>query len=155
MNEPVVLGDWLAILTRLAAAGALGAVIGVDREVRNKPAGLRTHALVAVGAALFTIAGLNVAVLVDGQSDPNAVSRVIQGVVTGIGFLGGGVILRSEREQTVRGLTTAAGIWIVSAVGVACGAGLLRLAVIGTVLSILMLVVGGWLERLIGTAAER
>jgi putative Mg2+ transporter-C (MgtC) family protein len=107
------------VLFRLAAAVAAGAVIGLDRELRRKPAGLRTMALVGLGAASFTL----------GTIDPargaytDSTARVIQGIVTGIGFLGAGAILRGTGEDTVRGLTTAASIWLAAATGIACALG--------------------------------
>ena len=104
------------VLLRLAAAVAVGALIGLDRELRRKPAGLRTLALVALGSALFILETLDATrgVYTD------ATSRVIQGIVTGVGFLGAGSIMRSVDEESVRGLTTAASIWLAAAAGIAC-----------------------------------
>src|SRR6266850_405648 len=106
-----------AVLVRLAAAVGVGALIGLDRELRRKPAGLRTLALVALGSALFIIETIDTTrgVYTD------ATSRVIQGIVTGVGFLGAGSIMRSADEESVRGLTTAASIWLAAATGIACG----------------------------------
>ena len=105
------------VFVRLGAAVATGAVIGLDRELRRKPAGLRTMALVGLGSAVFIMATIDPArgAYTDGTS------RVIQGIVTGIGFLGAGAILRGSGEETVRGLTTAASIWLAAANGIACG----------------------------------
>lgn len=102
---------------RLAAAVGAGALIGLDRELRHKPAGLRTLALVSLGAAVFILETVDTAqgISTDGTS------RVIQGVVTGVGFLGAGAILRGTSEESVRGLTTAASIWLSAATGIACG----------------------------------
>ena len=131
---------------RLGAAMLAGAVLGIDREVKKKPAGLRTHALVSLGAAL-------VVMLTAGASggSADAMSRAIQGVITGIGFLGAGVILRHESERRIEGLTTAASIWVAAGLGMACGAGLLGLALcaLGAVLLVL---VGGerveaWMQK--------
>jgi putative Mg2+ transporter-C (MgtC) family protein len=124
--------DWLYLLrvvVRLCIAVALGAVIGFERERTGKSAGVRTHMLVALGAALFTTVPLEA-----GMRTADF-SRVIQGLVTGIGFLGGGVILKLSEEHQVRGLTTAAGIWATAAVGMAVGAGWLWPALCGTVLA--------------------
>src|SRR6266446_127475 len=109
----------LEVILRLAAAMLIGGALGVDREVRGKPAGLRTHALVAMGAALATISAIQFA----GPADRAAVTRVIQGIVAGVGFLGGGAILRARGQDEVHGLTTAATIWLVAAIGIACGGG--------------------------------
>src|SRR5262245_21716262 len=92
-------------ILRLALAALCGAAIGFDREVKQKPAGLRTHALVALGSALASLTSLYLSPLA-GEPDTGAVSRVIQGLVAGIGFVGGGVILRLEDSKEVRGLTT-------------------------------------------------
>src|SRR5688572_8358529 len=108
---------------RLGAALLAGAIIGIDREVNRRPAGMRTHALVSLGAALtvLVIAGAP-------GTQADALSRVVQGVITGIGFLGAGVIMQHEAERRVEGLTTAATIWVAAALGMACGAGQLALA---------------------------
>lgn len=106
----------IRILIRLLSAVILGAIIGWERQREHKLTGIRTHILVSLGAALFT------AVAVVG-STPDGLSRAIQGVATGVGFLGAGTILKSETGQYVRGLTTAASIWLTAAVGMAVGAG--------------------------------
>ena len=124
--------SWDEALLRIALAGVLGGSIGLERELREREAGLRTHLLVAVGAALFTIAG---AYGFDSANvDP---TRVAAQIVTGIGFLGAGAILREG--LTVRGLTTAGSLWVVAAVGIAAGAGYYWAAVIGTALTIFAL----------------
>jgi putative Mg2+ transporter-C (MgtC) family protein len=102
------------VLLRLGAAVLVGAIIGFDREVRNKPAGLRTISLVSLGSAIFVVT------TVDGATADSA-SRVIQGIITGIGFLGAGTIVRGQTMKSVHGLTTAASIWLAAALGVACG----------------------------------
>src|SRR5262245_55454272 len=130
----------LALAAQLALATLLGAAIGFNREMSQRPAGLRTHALVSLGAALSTYIGLQLAVAGDG--DPAAASRIIQGLVAGVGFIGGGVILHRPDAETVKGLTTAATIWIVAATGIAVGAGLWRAALITVGLSLLVLTVG-------------
>lgn len=129
------------ILTRLLLAGVLGGVLGYERESRGKAAGVRTHMLVAMGAALFVLVpalgGMAVADM----------SRVIQGVVTGVGFLGAGAIIKHRSEEDVQGLTTAAGIWMTAAIGVACGLGRESTALLSTLLALAVLVV---LPRLLG-----
>ena len=134
--------DYVEVFLRLGAAVFAGALIGFDREVRNKPAGLRTMALVALGSAVFAVAGGS-----SGSAD--AASRVIQGVITGVGFLGAGSIIRGQTEQSVRGLTTAASIWLAAAVGVACGLALWPLVLIACCLGLLILVlepIDRWLK---------
>lgn len=107
----VSLGE-LDVLLRLGAAVLAGALIGIDREIRDKPAGLRTITLVSLGSAVFTLAAV--------EPGLDATSRVIQGIITGIGFLGAGTIVRGRTEQSIRGLTTAASIWLAAAIGIAC-----------------------------------
>ena len=137
--------DFQALAFRLALATLLGATIGLNREVSSKPAGLRTHALVGLGAALVTTIGLLLALSPGG--DINAPSRIIQGLLAGIGFLGAGAIMRAADGHEVHGLTTAATIWIVAAVGVAMGAGLWRPAVLAVGLALLVLIIGGPIDR--------
>jgi putative Mg2+ transporter-C (MgtC) family protein len=109
--------SYYELLLRLAAAVASGAIIGLDRELRRKPAGLRTMALVGLGSAVFILDTIDPS----RASYSDSTSRVTQGIVTGIGFLGAGAILRGTGEDTVRGLTTAASIWLAAATGIACG----------------------------------
>ena len=124
--------SWDEALLRIALAGVLGGSIGLERELREREAGLRTHLLVAVGAALFTIAG---AYGFDSAGvDP---TRVAAQIVTGIGFLGAGAIIR--QGFSVRGLTTAATLWVVGAVGLAAGAGYYSGAVITTAVVLIAL----------------
>ncbi len=117
------------VFIRLTAATVLGAIIGIQREQTGKPAGLRTHILVAVGTTLFVIACDGVGMSLEGQS------RVIQGIATGIGFIGAGAILKLSEEREIQGLTTAAGIWMTAAIGVAVGLGSLGLALLSTALT--------------------
>src|SRR5216110_4065643 len=132
--------SWPEILGRVALAAALGAVLGLERELREREAGLRTHLLVSVGSALFTIVsayGFR-EFLTSGQSviraDP---TRIAAQIVTGIGFLGAGAIIR--QGLSVRGLTTAASLWVVAAIGMASGAGYYSGAVIATVVVLVSL----------------
>ncbi len=143
----------LALVTQLAlrlgAAALVGGVVGYDRERRGKEAGLRTHMLVAVGAALFVIVPQQA-----GMASPE-LSRVIQGVAAGIGFIGGGAILKLSAEGQVKGLTTAAGIWLTAALGVAAGYGRIGVALLAVLLGMVILTVLGWYERdLVPPAAE-
>ncbi len=135
IKEATVIG------VRLILAIALGAAIGYERESRGKDAGLRTHMLVSLGAALFILVPV-----VSGMEE-NAVSRVMQGVVSGIGFLGAGAILKQEKENIVKGLTTAASIWVAAAVGISAGYGRVATAVAATVIALFVLAVLGRLER--------
>lgn len=121
------------VLIRLLAATVLGAIIGVQRERAGKPAGLRTHMLVTLGTAVFVLACSGVGMGHD------ALSRVIQGIVTGIGFIGAGSILKLDRERDIQGLTTAAGVWMTAAVGVAVGLGSLGVALLSTVFALIIL----------------
>lgn len=118
---------------RLVLAVLLGGVLGYERESHGKAAGLRTHMLVSLGAALFVIG-----------ADPtgtfnDSISRVIQGVVAGIGFLGAGTIIKSESLSNIRGLTTAAGLWLTAAMGVAIGLGQEVVAIMTTLLALIIL----------------
>lgn len=124
----------------------LGALIGLNRELRDKPAGMRTHGLVAVGAALVTLVSTHIAQS-GGQFDGNPTGRMIQGIVTGVGFLGAGVIIKTQERGTVQGLTTAATIWLVACLGVAAGMGLWTLALTAAGVTLFLLLVGGSIER--------
>jgi putative Mg2+ transporter-C (MgtC) family protein len=133
---------------RLLAAAGLGAAIGLEREYRHKPAGLRTNILIALGSALFTIVSLHL-VGAGGTAD-----RVAAQIVTGVGFLGGGAILR--HGDNVQGMTTAATIWVNAAIGMAAGAGALGLATGATVVTLVVLAalppVESYFERRAGFA---
>jgi len=132
--------SWLDVLVRLAVAGILGGAIGAERELREHDAGLRTHLLVAVGSALFTIVSayawtdFNFSARNGVTYDP---TRIAAQIVTGIGFLGAGAIIR--QGLSVRGLTTAASLWVVAAIGIASGAGYYSGAVIATGLVLISL----------------
>ncbi|AAY92143.1 putative Mg2+ transporter-C (MgtC) family protein [Pseudomonas protegens] len=123
------------ITLRLLVAALLGGILGFEREHQGKAAGVRTHMLVAMGAALFVL----VPSLSGAQAD--AMSRVLQGVIAGIGFLGAGTILKGREEdqgQHVKGLTTAAGLWMTAAIGVAAGMGREATAVLSTLLALMV-----------------
>jgi len=130
----------VSLVTRLLTAMILGALIGAQRERSGKPAGLRTHMLVAMGGALFVLAPLEAGMELEG------ISRVIQGIVTGIGFIGAGAILKLQEKREVEGLTTAAGIWMTAAVGIAAGLGRWGLALVSTVLTWVTLALIGKIE---------
>jgi len=140
------LGGWREILLRLGVATVVGCALGLNREMHAKPAGIRTHGLVCLGSALITLTSLQIAF--DGvRLEGSAVLRSVQGIIAGIGFLGGGVIMRDDSQQSVHGLTTAASIWVVACLGIACGAGQWLTALIAVGLTLIVLVVGGQLER--------
>lgn len=125
------------IIIRVATATLLGAIVGLQRERVGKPAGLRTHMLVCLGTALVVLAGWEAGMNTDG------LSRIIQGIVTGIGFIGAGSILKLSEAREIRGLTTAAGLWMTAAIGVAVGVGAIGLAVIGTIFTVIVLALEG------------
>lgn len=128
-------------LVRSGAAAACGAMVGVERELRRKPAGFRTNILICVGSAMYMFVGLLMSETAEAASDP---ARIAAQVVTGIGFLGAGSILRSGERVT--GLTTAATIWVVAAIGLIAGAGFPALAFVATFLVVLTLAVLGRFE---------
>jgi putative Mg2+ transporter-C (MgtC) family protein len=146
--EPVLSTAEIAI--RLLTALACGTVIGLNREFHNKPAGFRTFGLVGVGSALMVI-------LIHQMEDtgPDAVSRVVQGVVTGIGFIGAGVIFNRGSHEQVRGLTTAAAVWVTAGLGMAAGAGQMKLAWMGFAIGLALLLVGGPVERVLTRTLRR
>jgi putative Mg2+ transporter-C (MgtC) family protein len=118
------------VVVRLLVAALLGGLLGLQREHHGKDAGVRTHMLVALGSALFVLVPLQAG------SEPDDLSRVIQGVIAGIGFLCAGTILKTTGEDQVRGLTTAAGIWLTAAIGIAVGLGREMTAVLSTFLAL-------------------
>ncbi|MFI4885674.1 MAG: MgtC/SapB family protein [Steroidobacterales bacterium] len=134
------------VVLRMVAALIIGTIIGLQRELTHKPAGLRTHLLVALGSALLVVAAVNA------DLKPADVSRVIQGLITGIGFLGGGTILKLTREHEIRGLTTAAGIWLTAAASIAAGLGEFADAFIGVLFALIVLTAVG---KLGGHASDR
>jgi putative Mg2+ transporter-C (MgtC) family protein len=136
------------IVIRLAVAVILGGMIGYERERSGKAAGLRTHMLVAVGAALFVLAPLQAGMTVQD------LSRVLQGVIAGIGFLGAGAIIKGSSEGEVKGLTTAAAIWLTAAIGIAAGMGKEVLAIVSTLLALVILDLLRRLERRMSRGAS-
>ena len=132
---------------RLLSAAGLAFLLGLERELRGKPAGLRSHMLVSVGAAAFILIGLHI-LMTTANGDPSAridPSRIVEGVIGGIGFLGAGSIIQSRGN--IQGITTGASIWISGAIGVACGLGTLGLAGMVTALAFAIVVVLGLFER--------
>jgi putative Mg2+ transporter-C (MgtC) family protein len=127
------------LLVRLSLAAGLGAAIGVERELRQKAAGLRTNMLIALGSAVFTVVSLEIA-RTGGTPD-----RIAAQIVTGIGFLGAGAILRSGRS--IHGMTTAATIWVNASIGMAAGAGLYTVAVSGTIITLIVLALLPYFEQ--------
>lgn len=136
------------IILRLVAATAAGALIGFDRDSRDKPAGMRTLGLVSLGAAVTALAAMTLAF----DNDPDAMSRVlqgaIQGVIAGVGFIGAGLMLRDSRDPgNVIGVTTAATVWTAAAIGLACGLGAWRVALTAMALIVVLFFVVKPLER--------
>lgn len=137
------LGQIERVLLRVITATLLGGLIGFERERAGKPAGLRTHILVCLGTTIIVLA------CAGARMDLAGLSRVIQGIVTGIGFIGAGSILKLDDKEDIQGLTTAAGIWMTAAIGIACGLGTLGLALISTALTLIVL----WVLRVMEARA--
>jgi putative Mg2+ transporter-C (MgtC) family protein len=143
--------DWSEIALRLGAATLAGGLIGLNRDLHGKPIGLRTLGLVGLATAM-------VVVLADPSGNatkfPDATSRIIQGILTGIGFLGAGVIIHRENRSRVQGLTSAACTWLTACVGIVCGAGQWRIVAVALGITFMVLIVGGrterWLHRALG-----
>jgi putative Mg2+ transporter-C (MgtC) family protein len=137
--------DWPEIVLRLGVATLAGGLIGLDRDLHGKPIGLKTLSLVGLATAM-------VMVLVEPYyGDPtkfsDSASRVMQGILTGIGFLGAGVIVRAEHDYRIRGLTSAACTWLSACVGIVCGTGHWRIAAVALAITFAVLIAGGWIER--------
>ena len=133
--------DDITVLLRIGAALAAGAVLALNRDIRGKPAGVRTHALVSVGSATVLL------VAIQAGASPEGVARVLQGLLAGIGVLSAGVIIHHETRHRVHGLTTAASVWVSAGLGAACGVGLLALAGIALAAALIVLIAGGPIER--------
>ncbi|GAA6615099.1 MgtC/SapB family protein [Scytonema sp. NUACC26] len=142
--------DWLNITFRLCLALLVGAIVGIERQLTNKPAGLRTHMLVSFGSALFSLIVLQFNVSPSG-AEAEPISRVIQGIAAGVGFIGAGEILRQSSHESnrteIQGLTSAAAIWVSAALGIAAGCGLWQFGLIGAFLCLLVLSVFKRFER--------
>jgi putative Mg2+ transporter-C (MgtC) family protein len=142
----------ISVTSRLGVAALLGGLIGIEREWTGKAAGLRTHMTVALGCATFMLAAM------ESSTDAGSLSRAIQGIAAGIGFIGAGTILKRNDESEIKGLTTAASIWLTAAVGAAAGAGQGWIALIGVVIAFVILTVMAgvdrWLARKRGAPAD-
>jgi putative Mg2+ transporter-C (MgtC) family protein len=135
----------LEVVIRMLSAVAIGCIIGLDRDLHGKPTGMKTLGLVSLGACLATMSAQGFSMQpLTANAD---VSRVVQGIMTGIGFLGAGVIIQNPSLNRIRGLTTAASIWVTAAVGIVCGLGLWIVALIATMILILLLTVGRVVEK--------
>jgi putative Mg2+ transporter-C (MgtC) family protein len=130
---------------RMVCAILTGCIIGIDRDLHGKPTGMKTLGLVSLGSCIATMCAMGFDA--NPLSHNTEVSRVVQGIVTGIGFLGAGVIIQNPRENRIRGLTTAASIWVTAAVGILCGLGVWSVALIATILLIVLLTVGRVIEK--------
>ena len=130
----------MRVIIRLIAAALLGSIIGYERERAGKAAGLRTHILVTLGTCVFVLACSGFGMSSEG------LSRVVQGIITGIGFIGAGSILKLSEERDIKGLTTSAGIWMTAAIGVAVGLGTLGLALLAAILTVIVLALIGQVE---------
>jgi len=139
------LGQLERVLLRVITATLLGALVGFERERAGKPAGFRTHILVCLGTAIVVLA------CAGSRMDSAGLSRVIQGIVTGIGFIGAGSILKISEHRDIQGLTTAAGIWMTAAIGIACGLGTIGLALIATAMTLIVL----WVLRVIEARSHK
>jgi putative Mg2+ transporter-C (MgtC) family protein len=130
------------VVLRLLVASLLGGLLGLQRERQGKPAGLRTHMLVAASSALVVVVSLQ------GGLGPDALSRVLQGLLAGVGFVCAGAILKLEREEQVHGLTTAAGVWMTAVIGIAAGLGREMTAALSTLLVLGILALEGPVRRI-------
>ncbi|SAL63400.1 MgtC/SapB family protein [Caballeronia telluris] len=135
----------MEVVIRMLVAVAIGCIIGIDRDLHGKPTGMKTLGLVSLGACLATMSAMGFSVAAPSANAD--VSRVVQGIVTGIGFLGAGVIIQNPDQNRVRGLTTAASIWVTAAVGIVCGLGLWSVALAATVILIALLTIGRLIEK--------
>jgi putative Mg2+ transporter-C (MgtC) family protein len=140
--------DIIEIIVRAGAAVLAGAALGFNRDLHAKPTGIRTLALVGLGSAVAVMA-------VSDSHDVSAVSRVIQGILTGIGFLGAGVIIRNEEGRRIHGLTTAACAWLTACIGVTCGTGEWRIVLVSVLLAFFVLIVGAPLETALHARLSR
>lgn len=146
----------LSVVLRLLAAAVAGIALGLQRDVDDKSIGMRTLALVSLGAAMVSIATLRHPGL---AGEPDASSRVLQGIVqglmVGVGFIGAGVIMRDASSNKVHGLTTATTVWIAAALGIACGLADWLVAATGLVLALAILIILKWVERRLSHEVEK
>ncbi|MGA1979267.1 MAG: MgtC/SapB family protein [Sedimentisphaerales bacterium] len=133
---------WSENLISIILSVVLGAAVGLEREIKGKPAGLRTNVLICLGAAVFTIISEKMA------GDKDSITRIAAQIVTGVGFLGAGAVIQDRGG--IHGLTTAATIWMVASIGMACGAGFFLLAVTSTIIALIVLIGLTPLERWVG-----
>jgi putative Mg2+ transporter-C (MgtC) family protein len=142
-------GNWWGLTWRLLLASLIGGAIGLNRQMSGKAGGLRTHMLVSLGAALFVV----IPTAIDATAHADAISRSIQGVATGVGFLGAGEIVHQSRTRSgkpeIKGLTSAAAIWVSAALGMIASVGLWQVSLIGTLLTLLILIGAKWLEKFV------
>jgi putative Mg2+ transporter-C (MgtC) family protein len=140
--------DWTDILLRLGAAALAGVAIGINRDLQNKPIGARTLGLVGLGTATVAVAGIQYPGMAE---NPDAASRVVQGIIqgvmTGVSFIGAGVILRDAKTRMVEGITTAATVWMTAALGIACGLGAWPSVAIAVTIALILLAVVPWIEN--------
>ena len=136
--------DWFEISARLIAAALIGGAIGLNRHLHHKATGVRTLSLIACSAASLVLATLHGG---DGVLHYDAMSRVIQGILTGLGFIGAGVIIRGQTDDKVHGLTTAAAVWTTAALGALCGSGAWKVVVVLAAVVWVVLLLGGSIER--------
>jgi putative Mg2+ transporter-C (MgtC) family protein len=136
--------DWSEIVLRLGVATLAGGAIGLNRDLHGKPIGLRTLGLVSLATAMIVLLSSQSA---DATRISDATSRVMQGILTGIGFLGAGVIVRAEHDFRIRGLTSAACTWLTACIGILCGAGQWRIVAVGLAITFVVLILGGRIER--------
>jgi putative Mg2+ transporter-C (MgtC) family protein len=153
--EEIALLEWSEIVLRLGVATLAGGLIGLDRDLHGKPIGLKTLGLVGLATAMVVMLALPAG---DITRISDATSRVIQGILTGIGFLGAGVIVRGAHRFQVHGLTSAACAWFAACVGIACGVGHWRIVIAGLAIASLLLFLGHrlehWLHRMLGGKEE-
>jgi putative Mg2+ transporter-C (MgtC) family protein len=149
LTQSIPSAHLIRICLRLLVALVAGGLVGIQRELTHKPAGLRTHMLLALGTALFVI------VADEAGMSKSDLSRVLQGLVTGIGFLGGGAILKLTAEHEIHGLTTAAGLWMTAAASAAAGIGQLALAILGVVVGLVVLTAFVKIEKRLGHRASK
>ena len=144
----VASSDWLNTGFRLCFAALIGAIIGLERQLKNKPAGLRTHMLVSLGSSVFSLITIQIG---GTEFSADSLSRVVQGIAAGVGFLGAGEILRessqSSKSPEIHGLTSAAAIWVSAALGIAAGCGLWQLGLMAAILAVIILHIFKRLEK--------